>query len=206
MIQRTQLPNKSNESTVYSIFIENFGHVSLKHFDIKRDASILHTWVNEPYAFFWGMQGSSLEEVKKEYIELLKPDHYDIFTGYHNDQPAFFLERYTPSKDIISNYYDAKNSDCGVHIIVAPPVQNKIPGFTLHLFQTIMDFVFTNTTIDRILVEPDIRNKKMFTLCERIGFVTDKTVELPHKTAQLAFLDKNRYQQQKTHKLSIHKQ
>ena len=79
--------------------------------------------------------------------------------------------------------------------MVAPP-RIRIPNFTWFAFTTIMDFVFQNPSVNRILVEPDIRNKKMFALCQRIGFRLNKVVELPHKTAQLAFLTKEHYQQQ----------
>lgn len=183
-----------SEKYVFAKSFPDFGTVQIRHFRISEDSEILHQWVNQDYAIFWGMQGSTLPEVRKEYAKLMEPDHYDVFVGVYQEKPVFVLERYNPTLDPVGKHYNATKSDCGIHIIVAPP-QVKIPDFTWYLFQTIMDFVFENPSIRKILVEPDIRNKKMFAICQRIGFELDKIIELPHKTAQLAFLQKERYQQ-----------
>ncbi|WP_299242944.1 GNAT family N-acetyltransferase [uncultured Aquimarina sp.] len=175
---------------------EELGAIEIRHFRITQDSNVLHQWVNMEYAVFWGMQGYSLTQVEQEYAKLLQPDHYDIFVGVYNNKIVFVLEKYDPTKDVIGSLYAASQDDCGIHIIVAPPIV-RIPNFTWYLFDTIMDFVFQDETINRILVEPDIRNKKMFALCQRIGFQLDKIVELPYKTAQLAFLERKHYQENK---------
>ncbi len=178
---------------IFTKSIPDFGDIDIRAFRITEDSELLHQWVNLDYAVFWGMQGSSLREVQQEYARLMEPDHYDIFVGAFQNKPVFVLERYNPIEDPVGALYPARETDCGIHIIVAPP-EARIPNFTWYLFTAIMDFVFQDPTIDRILVEPDIRNKKMFALCQRIGFQLDTIVELPHKTAQLAFLTKERYQ------------
>ncbi|TCI90379.1 GNAT family N-acetyltransferase [Tenacibaculum sp. M341] len=180
---------------VFSKEYAGFGEIIIRPFNVLNDSEFLHKWVNKDYAVFWGMQNATLEEVQSEYISLTTPEHYDVFVGEFNNEPAFVLERYNPQKDIIGDFYKAKYSDCGIHIIVAPPKTPKTPNFTWFMFRSIMDFVFTNPSVYRILVEPDIRNKKMFALCQRIGFELDKIVELPNKMAQLAFLSKENYQQ-----------
>ncbi|CAL2085036.1 GNAT family N-acetyltransferase [Tenacibaculum sp. 190524A05c] len=184
-----------SENIVFSIKYRGFGTIDIRPFQIEKDSEFLHSWVNKEYAVFWGMQNSTLDDVKDEYKKLTKPDHYNAFVGYYKNEPAFVLEQYDPRKDEIGQYYDAKYSDTGIHIIVAPPKENKVDNFTWFIFRAIMDFVFCDLMVDRILVEPDLRNKKMFALCQRIGFQLDKIVELPHKTAQLAFLTKENYQQ-----------
>ncbi len=186
---------KEYKNYMFSKRYPAFGNITIRHFNIDTDCEFLHQWVNQDYAVFWGMQNTTLQDVKKEYKKLLTPDYYDVFVGEYNNEPAFVLERYLPSKDLINQYYTTKETDIGVHIIVAPPGGNMIPNFTWYLFQSIMEFVFDGTKAERILVEPDIRNKKMFALCERIGFKLNKVVELPHKTAQLAFLNKEDFNQ-----------
>ncbi|CAL2077822.1 GNAT family N-acetyltransferase [Tenacibaculum sp. 190524A05c] len=184
-----------SENIVFSKKYRSFGTIDIRPFQIEKDSEFLHSWVNKEYAVFWGMQNSTLDDVKDEYKKLTKPDHYNAFVGYYKNEPAFVLEQYDPRKDEIGKYYDAKYSDTGIHIIVAPPKENKVDNFTWFMFRAIMDFVFCDLMVYRILVEPDIRNKKMFALCQRIGFQLDKIVELPHKTAQLTFLTKENYQQ-----------
>ena len=183
------------EKIVFNKDYKGFGSVAIRPFNVENDSEFLHSWVTKEYAVFWEMQNATLQEVKEEYTKLLQPEHYDVFVGMFNNEPAFLLERYDPRQDIINDFYDAKFSDCGVHILVAPPKHPKTANFTWFMFRSIMDFVFSNTTINRILVEPDIRNKKMFALCQRIGFQLNEVVELPHKTAQLAFLTKDNYQE-----------
>ncbi|MCV9928626.1 GNAT family N-acetyltransferase [Flavobacterium sp. LS1R49] len=177
----------------YSKTYSDFGNIDFRHLDLENDIPLLHNWFNQDYAAFWGMQNTTLAAVKKEYERLTKPDHYDVFVGLFNGIPAFLLERYNPKEDIIGQFYDPKKEDCGIHIIVAP-TSKSIHNFTWHIFYAIMEFIFSDDKIDRILVEPDIRNQKMFTLCERVGFKLDKKVVLPHKTAQLAFLSKIDFQ------------
>lgn len=178
---------------IYSKSFSDFGTIEIRPFRISEDSEILHKWVNMDYAIFWGMQGYDLQQVRQEYIKLMGPEHYDVFVGVFKGKPVFVLERYNPKEDIINTLYTAEKGDCGIHIIVAPP-HVKIPNFTWYLFMAIMDFVFKDSSVNRILVEPDIRNKKMFALCQRIGFQLDKIIELPNKTAQIAFLNKKQYQ------------
>lgn len=179
---------------VFSRTFSDFGTISLRHFRITEDSKALHKWVNMDYAVFWGMQGNTLKEVEQEYARLMQPEHYDVFVGEYHGDVVFVLEKYNPKYDSVGQLYPVKNTDAGIHIIVAPP-KHKIQHFTWYMFSTIMDFVFQDKGVQRILVEPDIRNKKMFALCQRIGFNLDKVIELPHKTAQLAFLDRNHFYQ-----------
>ncbi|MBW1294189.1 GNAT family N-acetyltransferase [Aquimarina litoralis] len=183
--------------SIYSKFFSNFGTIDIRLFRLSEDSEILHEWVNMDYAFFWGMQGCSLQQLRQEYAQLMEPEHYDVFVGVFEGKPVFVLERYNPKEDIIHTLYPSQNGDCGIHIIVAPP-HVKIPNFTWYLFTAIMEFVFKDTSINRIVVEPDIRNKKMFALCQRIGFQLDKIIELPNKTAQLAFLTRESFEKMKS--------
>lgn len=190
-----------NGSFIFNLDIEDFGKVSIRKLNLEEDTPMIHDWVNRDYAVFWGMKGSSLQDVNDEYEKLIAPDHYDVFIAYHQNKPVLLLERYDPNQDLISDYYPSQKSDSGIHVMVAPPGKEKVKNFTWYLFRTIMDFVFSDPQVERILVEPDIRNKKMFAICERVGFQLGNVVELPHKTAQLAFLTRSRHQQFK----SLHK-
>jgi len=181
--------NKKEERRLYQMNYEHFGTIEFTALDLKKDIPLIHKWVNQDYAFFWGLQNTTIKEVETEYEKLIRPDYYDVFMGFYNGAPAFLLERYAPEQDLISNYYSRRMGDCGIHVLVAPTNQ-PIANFTWHVFDAISNFIFSTPNIERILVEPDIQNKKMFAICERIGFVLDRIVSLPHKTAQLAFYEK----------------
>lgn len=180
---------KKKEEILYQANYPHFGTIELRALDLETDIELVHEWVNKEYAFFWGLQKTSVKEVYIEYEKLISPSHYDVFMGFYNGKPAFLLEKYAPEKDLISNYYSRRSGDCGIHVLVAPADQ-PTANFTWYVFDAISSFIFSDPSVHRILVEPDIQNKKMFAICERIGFVLDRIVSLPHKTAQLAFYEK----------------
>ncbi|MEM0577517.1 GNAT family N-acetyltransferase [Flavobacterium polysaccharolyticum] len=190
-LYNNSLKHKTKRSgIVFTNFISNLGSVSFRPLDIEKDIVTIHNWVIQEYAQYWGMLGKSLEEVTKEYEKITQ--HSDVFIGLVNGEISFLLERYNPKNDAIGEYYEVKNYDCGMHVIVAP-VNKPIPQFTWHIFTSIMKFIFNDLTIERVVVEPDIRNEKMFAICQKVGFVNDEVIHLPHKTAQLAFCTREQF-------------
>ena len=106
--------------------------------------------------------------------------------GFFNGKPAFLVEFYKAKEDRIGAYYEAGEGDYGFHILMAP-VEKRIPDFTFHVFKVIMDFMFSEDKVERLIVEPDARNEKIHVLNKRAGFEYQGVVELPEKTAHLAF-------------------
>ena len=180
----------STYKPIYSTTIPDFGTIDFRALQLDHDAKIIHDWVNRDYAQYWGMQGKNLEEVRMEYEKITKDS--DVFIGLVNGEVSFLLERYNPKQDIIGNYYTVQDYDCGMHVIVAPSTK-PVHQFTWHIFSAIMKFVFSDLRIQRIVVEPDIRNKKMFEICHRVGFEDADVVHLPHKTALLAFCTREQF-------------
>ncbi|MBG6130209.1 hypothetical protein IWQ47_001708 [Aquimarina sp. EL_43] len=179
-------------ATVFSRTIKELGDIHLRLLDIEKDIEIIHDWVTRSYATYWGMQEYTLEEVRLAYQEIIESDHHDAFIGVLNNQPIFLMERYLAVKDPISACYEAKEGDCGMHILVSP-IKKKIPNFTWHVFSTILEYLFSDPQTNRIVVEPDVRNEKIHVLNKRAGFQYHKEIELPHKTAALAFCNKKDY-------------
>ena len=184
-------------NAVFQKEIEGLGVFSIRLLDLESDMPILHDWFNRDYAKFWGLQGKSIDEVRAEYVKITTPAHADAFMGLLNGAPAFLLERYDPSQDLIGGYYQVQPHDCGIHLIVAPPTKVQ-HNFTWHVFSTVMDFIFSDSGVGRVVVEPDLRNEKMFVLCKRVGFVNGPVVQLPHKSAKLCFCSRAQYLERKT--------
>ncbi len=176
----------TNDTTVYSREISGIGTIQLRPLHIQTDIKIIHDWVNRPYATYWGMQNTNLEYVQEQYQEIIDTPHHDTFIGTLDNIPIFLMERYKASKDTIANYYNALDGDYGMHILVGPP-KERIPKFTWHVFSTIMAYLFSTTAVKRVVVEPDINNKKIHVLNKRAGFQYYKEIALPHKKAHLAF-------------------
>ncbi len=175
--------------TIFSRTIEGFGTINLLRIDLDTDIKIIHKWVTKPYASYWGMQDKSIEEVRSEYTKLVARASYDVFIGWYKGKPIFLMEKYKASSDRISKYYNTQSTDYGMHILVAPP-EHKISGFTWHVFTTVLEYFFCQPDVERVVVEPDIRNKKIHKLNKKAGFQYQKEIELPEKIAALAFCEK----------------
>ena len=185
--------NNKTTNTAFSRSIKDFGIIHLRHFDMEQDMSTIYDWITKPYALYWGMMDKSIEEVKYEYTELLSRRDYEVFVGMYEDKPIFLMEKYKAQTDRISEYFEAKDTDYGMHVLVAPP-EKRIHGFTWHVFTTILEYFFCAEGVKRIVVEPDVRNKKIHELNKKAGFIYQKEIELPEKKAMLAFCERKDYE------------
>ncbi|HUH75346.1 MAG TPA: GNAT family N-acetyltransferase [Chitinophagales bacterium] len=163
--------------------IPSLGRIAFREIDLEKDASIIHSWVNMPYAIYWGMMDTSLEEFKKAYTKVLSSGT-KVYIGEYKGERKFLIEKYNVIK-ALEQYYNGKDGDIGMHILVGPPTKS-IPLFTWHVFSSVMEFLFSDNTINRVIVEPDIRNEKIHILNKKSGFEYQKQIQLPHKTAWLA--------------------
>ena len=183
-------PPETKSQPLFLKEVASVGVFELRPFQIENDLPIIYQWIQQDYAVYWGMVGLTFEEVKNTYKKLIT--NSNIYTGYFNGQMAFLLECYNPSEDIIKEHYSVENGDCGMHILVAPPTK-KINNFTWNIFQFILDFIFSDVSVERIVVEPDANNHKIHALNEKAGFELQRIIQLPHKTARLEFCTREQY-------------
>lgn len=188
-----ELTERSNEvKTVFSKKVSGIGVFRMRPLSISGDMTIIHNWVNRPYARYWGMQGMSLAEVTQAHIQLLNRDNYEIFVGTLDEEVIFMTEKYNPSGDQLGTCYQVERGDCGMHVLVSPP-DRKIKGFTWEVFCCILEFIFSDPMVERIVVEPDVRNDKIHILNKKAGFQYQDTIQLPNKKAHLAWCTRQDY-------------
>lgn len=169
------------------------GHFTLRPM-CADDVSLIHGWVTQDYARFWGMQNDSLQQVADFYQNLLARNPRGALIGCCGDQPVFLMEFYRASEDDIGKFYAAQPDDYGMHILIAP-ANNPVKQFSWQVFTVVMDFMFSQPEVGRVVVEPDERNSKIHTLNKRAGFRYQHTIDMGHKTAWLAFCQRKDYQQ-----------
>lgn len=184
----------STNQIVFSREIGGIGTMSIRPIQLDSDIDTLFSWVTKPYAKYWGMLEQTRDEVKQSYQEIEENNHHHTYIGLLNDTPIFLMERYKASEDIIAAHYEALDNDYGMHILVAP-VEKRIPKFTWEVFRTVMEYFFSLSFVNRVVVEPDKNNDKIHLLNKKAGFVYQKEIELPHKVASLAFCNKKLYQE-----------
>ncbi|WP_299252868.1 GNAT family N-acetyltransferase [uncultured Aquimarina sp.] len=188
--------NRTISNLVFSRTIKEFGKIRIHRLDLNKDIAIIHEWVTQSYASYWGMINKTLEEVYSEYRKLVATPNYEVFIGVYKNEPIFLMEKYKASEDRISNYYNVKDTDYGMHILIAPP-EKRIHGFTWNIFSTVLEYFFEQPHVGRIVVEPDIRNEKIHKLNKKAGFKYLKEIELPEKKAALAFCELDNYREAK---------
>lgn len=180
----------SNEFFIFKKYVPTIGTFRLRPLQIPQDIALIHNWVNREYASYWGLLGYSVEQVEAEYRKI--SEQAMVYLGFCNDQPAFVLECYDPEHHELSQHYAWQSGDRGMHILVAP-AERPIANFTGSVFTVIMDFMFSDPKVQRIVVEPDVNNEKIHILNERAGFEYQKIITLAHKTAHLAFCTREQY-------------
>ncbi|WP_423823516.1 GNAT family N-acetyltransferase [Salinisphaera sp. SPP-AMP-43] len=169
----------------YARRVPGIGRLALRPFDIGRHAGVAHRWLTSEHARFWGMQDQSAAETVDYFAAIQRATTHQALIGLHNDQPAFLLESYEPAAEPIGAHYPVASGDRGFHILIAPPTQ-PIHLFTWAVFALVVDWLFSDPAVARLVVEPDVANQAIHTLNRRAGFCYRERIALADKTAWLA--------------------
>ncbi|MGN9776995.1 GNAT family N-acetyltransferase [Micromonospora sp. H33] len=177
------------DRVVFGRDIAGFGRVELRPVDPDRDADLIHGWVSQERARFWGMRDAGRDRVAEiyRYVDSL-PTHH-AWLAHRDGEPAALFQTYEPDADPVGEVYDVQPGDHGVHLLIGPPSRPE-PGFTGHLLRVLVAFVFADPAHRRIVAEPDARNDRALARLRRTGFVDGPLVDLPDKRARLMFLDR----------------
>ncbi|MFC5677275.1 GNAT family N-acetyltransferase [Aeromicrobium endophyticum] len=155
--------------------------------DPVADLDLLHAWVTEPRAEFWGMTTYTRDEVGEVYTFLDGLTTHHAYLVHRDDLPVAIFQTYQPAHDPVGETYDVQEGDVGCHLFVAPADVPE-PGFTGRLAMYLLGVVLADPAVRRIVAEPDVRNAASIARAERIGLQRGDVVQLPDKTAQLAFI------------------
>ncbi|MEU9454640.1 GNAT family N-acetyltransferase [Streptomyces sp. NPDC048277] len=179
--------------------LPGFGTVRLRPLDPERDSAVVHTWVSEERAAFWGMTGLTRTQVAEIYAHMATLDTHHAHLAEKDGEPVALLQTYEPEADRVSECYDARPGDIGIHVLLAPAgAEGPRPGWTEALLTTFTAYALRTLGRHRIVVDPDVRNEKAIARFRRQGFTLGPAVvlpeidlpdvHLPEKHAQLAFL------------------
>ncbi|MFF8249164.1 GNAT family N-acetyltransferase [Streptomyces griseus] len=169
--------------------IEGFGTVRLVPVDPAADAGLLHGWVTEERARFWGMADHTREQVREIYAFVDSLPTHHAYLALRDGVPAALFQTYEPDADPVGECYDVQPGDFGVHLLIAPAEgEGAVKGYTDALLTAFIAHVFSDPAHLRVVVEPDARNEKAIARMVRIGFELGPEIRKPEKTARLAFL------------------
>jgi siderophore synthetase component len=161
---------------------------------VARDARLLHGWVTHPRSKFWMMQDATLDDVRREYGEIVANPHHDVFLGRADGRPAFLVETYDPSYSALADLPELQPGDVGMHVLVAPPDGDPVPGYTTQVFAAVLEHCFADPDVRRVVVEPDVDNAAIRVKNIDAGFVELREVPVPGKTAMLSVCTREAYE------------
>lgn len=168
--------------------------VHIRPVDPTADAALLHAWVTQPRAAFWGMSDHTVEDVALVYGWIQDQAHLAAYLLLVDHQPLGLLQTYDPAVDEIGEWYDRAPGDVGVHLFLADDPRRA--GRTPAVLAAGLDFVAHLPGCRRLVFEPDARNAASVGLLERLGCARGPLVELrtssAEKPAQFFFLDRER--------------
>lgn len=189
------------EQTVHEEHVDGFGTVRIRPLVPHADAGLVHGWVSQERASFWGMNGLTRDQVAEIYAHMDTLDTHHAFLVLREATPVALLQTYEPEADRVSECYDVQPGDIGVHLLLAPAgPEGGRPGWTSALLAVVASYVFRTLDRRRVVVDPDVRNDKAVARFLAQGFTAGPVVVLPEvdlpdvyipeKKAQLAFLSR----------------
>ena len=188
----------ADRAAVHEQVVDGFGAVRILPLDAGADAAVVHGWVREPRAAFWGMNGLTREQVREVYEGMDAFDTHHAYLAVRDGEPVGLLQTYEPEADRVGECYDVEPGDIGVHVLLAPAGDGEArPGWS-SVLAAFTAYVFVGLGRRRVVVDPDERNEKAIARFTRQGFEAGPVVVLPEidlpevylpeKRARLAFL------------------
>ena len=188
-------------SDLFERHIDGYGTVRIRPLDAAGDAQVVHAWVSEERAAFWGMTGLTRSQVAEIYAHMATLDTHHAHLVTKDGEPAALLQTYEPGADRVGECYSVRPGDIGVHVLLAPAgPPGRRPGWTSALLTGVTAYALLGLGRRRIVVDPDVRNTRAVERFRRQGFEQGPAVVLPEvdipgvylpaKPAQLAFLDR----------------
>ncbi|MGW1268059.1 GNAT family N-acetyltransferase [Streptomyces sp. NPDC002491] len=179
--------------------VGGFGAVAIRPVDAEADADVLHGWVREERAAFWGMNGLTRDQVADVYAHMAGLATHRALLVELDGAPVALLQTYEPAADRVGDCYEVAAGDLGIHLLLAPAdAQGAQRGWSSALMGVLATYVLLVLDRPRVVVDPDVRNEKAIARFLRQGFEAGPVVtlpeidlpdvHLPEKRAQLAFL------------------
>lgn len=161
--------------------VTRLGEVTLEPVVPARDAQLIQDWLAHPSACYWQMAELTVGEVREYLVGVQQGRHEDAWLGRLDGEPVFMTETYDPAHVLLLGIHDAHPGDIGMHLLVAPPDTPR-HGLTNAVMAAVMRFCLIGRGANRIVVEPDVRNRKIAVKNAAAGFHVLREVDLGHGT------------------------
>ncbi|PFG42170.1 penicillin amidase [Isoptericola jiangsuensis] len=162
--------------------------------DPAADLDVLHAWVTRPHAGFWGLDALSRDELRETYEFVASLPTHAAYLVRAAGEPVVLVQLYHPEDDPLAAAYDVRPGDLGVHFFRG---EGSVPWQVLG--PAMLDFAFSRPAVDRLVAEPDVRNRAAVARTAASGFELAGEISFDsasgRKDAVLAFCTRERAEQ-----------
>jgi len=193
MIKNTHQNDRINLKIVYNKKIGE-SSLSIREVNLLQDIETIHRWTQLAYAKKFWAEEKSLRDLYNFYHSVTTNCCLQLFFIIVNQHPVALVEVYPVqcAEESFVNAYESRAGDYGIHLLLSP--HRELIAFTsnlrkknisVFLLQSMLEFLFTLFSVERILAEPDVNNTNACKLAIRSGFIFQKTIQLSTKVASL---------------------
>ncbi|MFE9749703.1 GNAT family N-acetyltransferase [Saccharothrix saharensis] len=151
-----------------------------------RDLDLVHRWMQAPHVVAFWHQAWPRERWAEELRRQLSGRHsLPVLVSRGDDDPVIYLEVYRAARDVVARVYPARPHDLGLHVAVGELGMTD-RGLVRRLLPVLSEALFdADPRCTRVLLEPDVRNRRAIASFTAGGFAPVGEVLLPDKVALL---------------------
>ena len=159
--------------------------LTLRVCDGERDLDRLHQWMHrERVARFW-QQNKPREAFAEWLSHRLTEPHRLSLIGELDGEAFGYFELYWAPEDVLGEYYDWQAFDRGLHVLVGEE-DFRGASFVDAWLTGLQHYAYlSEPRTERIVLEPDAGNERIFRHLERLGLFSQREFDLPDKRAML---------------------
>ncbi|GAA1511350.1 penicillin amidase [Agromyces terreus] len=169
------------------------GTIDVFVLDPDAHLDVIHSWVTQPRAAFWGLGELSKQELRELYAYVDVLDTHHAFLVFRDGTPVVLLQTYEPEHDPVGECYEVEPGDVGLHLFIGDRGA-PVDAYTTRISRVLGDFLFASPGAQRLVIEPDVHNEAAVARMTRTGFVPGPVIDLPTKQGWLAFMPRERWE------------
>ncbi|MFE2753074.1 GNAT family N-acetyltransferase [Actinosynnema sp. NPDC059335] len=149
------------------------------------DLDLVHRWMQAPHvAAFWHQAWPRARWEQELRAQLAGTHSLPVLVSRGGD-PVIYLEVYRAARDVVAGVYPARPHDLGLHVAVGELAMTG-QGLVREVLPEVARALFdADPRCTRVLLEPDVRNRRAIASFTAAGFAPVGEVLLPDKVAVL---------------------
>jgi len=159
------------------------------------DAAMVWSWWNGPHVVYWGVDQRLAKVAPPPHDERAVGSYLEMSVGERGVDPIIgmidgttavvYAELYSKGSSPLVSSPLVEDEARGMHMLWGP-VRERRRATAFEISVDAVDWQFQEyPSTETCIADPDVRNKAVQLLCERLGMTELGIVQLPHKAARL---------------------